>query len=69
MLRKSETEKTKVWLSSLFVKGKRKAPPMRGASLCYHGGNMPKPAPYVLIVHWFFNPLPRPTACKNTNFP
>jgi hypothetical protein len=50
--------KIKVWLSSLSANEKRKAPPMRGASLCYHGGNMPRPVPYVLIVHWFFNPLP-----------
>ena len=48
------------------ARGKQKAPPMRGAKLCYHGGNMPKPAPYVLIMHWFFIPLPRPTACKST---
>lgn len=30
---------------------------------------MPKPAPYVLIMHWFFIPCPRPTACKSTTFP
>ena len=29
---------------------------------------MPKPAPYVLIMHWFFIPCPRPTACKITAF-
>ena len=29
---------------------------------------MPKPAPYVLIMHWFFIPCPRPTACKSTTF-
>lgn len=29
---------------------------------------MPKPAPYVLIMHWFFIPYPRPTACKSTTF-
>lgn len=25
-----------------------------------------RPAPYVLIAHWFFNPCPRPTGCKIT---
>ena len=29
---------------------------------------MPKPAPYVLLMHWFFIPCPRPTACKSTTF-
>ena len=39
---------------------------MRGF-FCYRwGGNMPKLAPYVLIIHWFFIPFPRPTDCKYT---
>ena len=33
------------------------------------GGNILSAAPYVLIIHWFFIPCPRPTACKITTFP
>ena len=53
---------------SLIKREKENPSKERGQSVIA-GGNILSAAPYVLIIHWFFIPCPRPTACKITTFP